>query len=160
MHVRQLDLTDRRDVRRYIEFPFSLYRDNALWVPPFVDDVRARLDPRRDPFYQHSDAAFFLASSSDEALADTEVVGRVAVLDNAHHNQHSGDRTAFFWHFDVIDDTRASRALFDAACEWARDRGLDTMWGPKGFSPLDGRGVLVDGFEHRPAMGVTYNYPY
>ena len=154
MRVHRLDTTARRDIRRYIGFPFELYRDCPLWVPPFVDEVRSQLDRSTNPFFSHSDAAFFLA------LEGGEVVGRIAVLDNARYNQFRDERTALFWHYDVINDRQASRALFDAAFEWARGRGLDTMWGPKGFTALDGRGLLVEGFEHRPAMGITYNYPY
>jgi len=141
-------------VRRYVEFPFRLYRESLLWVPPFVNEVRTQLDPRRHPFYQHSEATFFLALEGDE------VVGRIAVLDNIRHNQYHGKRTAFFYHFDVVNDRAVSRALFDAAFDWARGRGLDLMWGPKGFIAIDGQGLLVEGFEHRPALGVPYNYFY
>ncbi len=81
MHIHRLDLTDRRDVRRYIEFPFRLYRESELWVPPFVGEARAQLDPTRHPFYEHSEAAFFLA------LDGSGVVGRIAVLDNARYNR-------------------------------------------------------------------------
>ncbi len=154
MRIHRLDLSDRRAVRRFIEFPFLLYRRSPLWVPPFVSDVRVQLDPRRHPFYEHSEAAFFLA------LEGKEVVGRVAVLDNARYNAYHGRRTAFFYHFDAVNDRAVSRALFDAAFDWARGRGLDLMWGPKGFIHVDGQGVLVEGFEHRPALGVPYNYPY
>ena len=154
MHIHRLDPSDRHDVHRYIEFPFRLYRESPLWVPPFVDEVRAQLDPRRHPFYQHSQAAFFLALEGDE------VVGRIAVLDNARHNEYHGKRTAFFYHFDVMNDRAVSRALFDAAFDWARGRGLDMMWGPKGFMAADGQGLLVEGFEHRPALGIAYNFPY
>jgi len=154
MHTCRLDPTNRRDVRRYVEFPFRLYRESPLWVPPFVNEVRAQLDPHRHPFYQHSEAAFFLALEGDE------VVGRIAVLENARYNECHGKRTAFFYHFDVVNDRAVSRALFDAAFDWARGRGLDLMWGPKGFMAIDGQGILVEGFEHRPALGIPYNYPY
>jgi hypothetical protein len=154
MHIHRLDPTDRRDVRRYIEFPFRLYRKSPLWVPPFVNEVRTQLDPRRHPFYQHSEAAFFLALEGDE------VVGRIAVLDNARYNQYRGERTAFFYHFDAMNDRAVSRAIFDAAFDWARGRGLELIWGPKGFMAADGQGLLIEGFEHRPALGIAYNYPY
>jgi hypothetical protein len=154
MHIHRLDPAERRDVRRYIEFPFRLYRENTLWVPPFVAEIRAQLDPDRHPFYEHSEAAFFLAFEGDE------VVGRIAVLDNARYNRHKGERTAFFYHFDIVNDRAVSRALFDAAFDWARGRGLDLMWGPKGFIAADGQGLLVEGFEHRPALGIPYNYAY
>ncbi len=156
MHVSQLDLADRRDVVRFIQFPFHLYRDSPLWVPPFVDEIRTQLDPNRHPFYQHSEAAFFIALDGDE------VVGRLSVLNNARYNEHHPDQppTAFFYHFDVVEDRAVCRALCDAAFEWARGRGLERMWGPKGLLHIDGQGVLVEGFEHRPAMGIPYNYPY
>ncbi len=154
MQIHRLDPASRRDVRRYVEFPFRLYRESALWVPPFVGEVRAQLDPDRHPFYEHSEAAFFLALQGDE------VVGRIAVLDNARYNQYKGERTAFFYHFDVVNDRAVSLALFDAAFDWVRGRGLDLLWGPKGFIAADGQGLLVEGFEHRPALGIPYNYPY
>jgi hypothetical protein len=154
MHIHRLDRASRRDVRRYVEFPFRLYRENTLWVPPFVGEIHAQLDPDRHPFYEHSEATFFLALEGDE------VMGRIAVLDNARYNQYKGERTAFFYHFDVVNDRAVSRALFDAAFDWARGRGLDLMWGPKGFIAADGQGLLVEGFEHRPALGIPYNYPY
>jgi hypothetical protein len=154
MHIHRLDPTDQRDVRRYIEFPFRLYHESRLWVPPFVNEVRAQLDPRRHPFYQHSQAAFFLALEGDE------VVGRIGVLDNARYNRYREERTALFYHFDAVNDRTVSRALFDVAFDWARGRGLDLMWGPKGFMAADGQGLLVEGFEHRPALGIAYNYPY
>ncbi|MBN1978626.1 MAG: hypothetical protein JW918_14605 [Anaerolineae bacterium] len=154
MHIHRLDSANRRDLRRYIDFPFQLYRESGLWVPPFVGEMRAQLDLNRHPFYEHSEAAFFLA------LEGGEVVGRIAALDNAHYNEYHQKRTAFFCHFDVVNDPAASRALFDAAFDWARGRGLDEMWGPQGLVAADGKGLLVEGFEHRPALGIAYNYPY
>jgi hypothetical protein len=154
MHISQVDLARRGEVRRFIQVPFQLYGDHPLWVPPFVHEVRAHLDPRRHPFYQHSQAAFFLALEGDRAL------GRIAVLANARYNAHHGRRTAFFYHFDSIEDRDVSRTLVEAAAAWAGGRGLDRLGGPKGFSHIDGQGILVEGFEHRPAMGVPYNYPY
>ncbi|MGD1995702.1 MAG: hypothetical protein PVH62_02905, partial [Anaerolineae bacterium] len=121
---------------------------------PFLGEIRTQLDPGRHAFYQHSEAAFFLVWDG------AEVVGRVAVLDNTRYNRYHQERTAFFYHFDAVNDPSVSRALFDAAFEWARRRGLKRMWGPKGFAPGDGQGLLVEGFEHRPALGIPYNYAY
>jgi GNAT superfamily N-acetyltransferase len=154
MHIQRVDVADRRDVRRFLDLPFRLYRDQPLWVPPFAHEARSQLDPRRHPFYQHSEAAFFLAMDGREA------VGRIAMLDNARYNAHHKAHTAFFYLFDAVDDQAVGRSLFDAAGDWARSRGLDHLWGPKGFSHIEGQGILVEGFEHRPAMGVPYNHPY
>lgn len=154
MHVRQLDTTSSRDVRRFIDLPFQLYRDCPQWVPPLVDDMRLVLNRRKHPFYEHSTADFFLAEEAGRPL------GRIAVLDNRHYNEHHGTNKAFFYYFDCVEDTAVSRPLLEAACAWARGRGLTTMEGAWGFLEGEGIGVLVEGFEHRPAVGIPYNYPY
>ena len=154
MNIFRLDPTSRRDVHRYIAFPYQLYRDSSLWVPPFVSEVRAQLDPDRHPYYEHSQAAFFLA------LAANDVVGRIAVLDHTRYSERKGERTAFFYHFDAVNDRAVSRGLFDAAFDWARKQGVQQRWGPQGFLAADGKGLLVEGFDHRPALGIAYNRPY
>lgn len=154
LRITEIDTNSRRDVRRFIDLPFRLYRDCPQWVPPLVDDVKLMLDRRRYPFYQHSDAAFFLAER------DGRVVGRIAVLDNRHYNEHWHSKTAFFNLFDAENDREAALALFATSEAWARRRGLDKVVGAKGFLQGDGIGVLVEGFEHHPAVGIPYNYPY
>lgn len=145
---------DRALARRFTRFPFDLYRGVPQWVPPIGADERAKLSPRH-PFYRHSQAAFFLAED-----ARGSVRGRLALLDHRLHNAYSREHTAFFCLFECVDDLPTARALFDAGAEWAAARGLDCLFGPKGFTALDGLGLLVRGFEHRPALGQVYNPPY
>jgi hypothetical protein len=151
----RLDPRNKRQVGEFLDLPFFLYRDCPQWVPPMAGDVRAMLDRRRHPFYRHSDAAFFLAYG-DSGRA----IGRIAVLNNRHYNEFNRERTAFFYLFECTDDSGAAKSLFDAADEWARSRNLNRVFGPKGFTALDGMGLLVRGFEHRPALGIPYNLPY
>ncbi|MBV5331403.1 N-acetyltransferase, partial [bacterium] len=110
--------------------------------------------PQRFPFYRHSYASFFVARES------TRVIGRLAVLDNRHYNEYNKESTAFFYLFECENNPEAATGLFSAAFEWARSRGLTKILGPKGFTPLDGFGLLVKGFEHRPAFGLPYNPAY
>lgn len=154
LQIRKLDTSSRRDVKRFIELPFRLYTDCPQWVPPLVDDIKLMMDRRRYPFYEHSDADFFLAERGGRP------VGRIAVLENRHYNQHWGSRTAFFYLFDAENDPEAALALFAEIETWARRRNLNKIVGAKGFLQGDGIGVLVEGFEHRPAVGIPYNYPY
>jgi len=154
MQIRQLDTTLPRDVRQFIDLPFQLYRDCPQWVPPLLDDMRLVLNRRRHPFYEHSAADFFLAEQAGRPL------GRIAVLDNRHFNEYHGRATAFFYYFDCVEDTAVSRPLLEAAFDWARARGLTHMEGAWGFLEGEGIGVLVEGFEHRPAIGIPYNYAY
>jgi len=154
MNVIQINLAEKAQVREFLDLPFRIYRDIPQWVPPLAMDERARLDPKRYPFYKHSAAAFFLAYKNGHAI------GRLAALDNRLYNDYNHEKTAFFYLFECEDDPEAAGGLLTAAADWARARGLDRMLGPKGFSALDGLGLLVKGFELRPAFGLPYNPPY
>lgn len=154
MHIFQLDLQNKKHLDDFLRLPFSIYRDIPQWVPPLQMDERLRLIPKRFPFYRHSFASFFLASEG------TRPIGRLAVLDNRRYNDFNKTKTAFFYLFECENNLEAATALFNAGFEWARTRGLDTITGPKGFTPLDGFGLLVKGFEHRPAFGLPYNPAY
>ncbi|HZU87246.1 MAG TPA: hypothetical protein VFF78_07170, partial [Anaerolineaceae bacterium] len=92
--------------------------------------------------------------------ASGEVLGRLAVLENRRHNDYNHECTAFFYLFECHPDAQAASALFAAGMEWAHGRGLTRIYGPKGFTALDGMGLLVRGFEHRPAFGIAYNPDY
>jgi hypothetical protein len=154
MHIIQLDIQNKKHLDDFLRLPFSIYRDIPQWVPPLQMDERLKLNPKRFPFYQHSHASFFLAYEKNKP------VGRLAVLDNSRYNEFNKTKTAFFYLFECENNLEAATALFNAGFEWARSRGLNKVVGPKGFTPLDGFGLLVKGFEHRPAFGLPYNPAY
>jgi len=155
LSIEQIDTRSQAQVRRFVDLPYRLYKDHPQWVPPLLGDVRLMLNRERHPFYEHSDADFFVA------VRDGRDVGRVAALENRRYNDYHGKRQAQFYLFDCEEDPEAATALFERVFEWARERGLDHVVGPKGFSALDGYGLLVEGFERRQMMTMmNYNYPY
>ena len=154
MNIIQLDLTNKKHIRDFLDLPFRIYADIPQWVPPLQMDERLRLDPKRFPFFKHSSASFFLAYHG------TRPAGRLAVLNNRRYNDHNQTSTAFFYLFECENDREAASALFEAGFAWARAQGLTEIVGPKGFTPMDGFGLLVKGFEHRPAFGLPYNPSY
>jgi len=155
IEIQPVDTESKRQVARFIELPFRLYAGHPLWVPPIRMDIRTRLNRQKHPFHEHSDVEFFLA------VRDGQDVGRIAVIENRPYNQYHGVRQAQFYFFECVEDLEVARALFERAFEWAAGRGLDQIVGPKGLGPLDGYGMLVEGFEFRPAMTMmNYNPPY
>ncbi len=153
--VTQLDLQDKAQVRRFIELPFRLYGRHPQWVPLINDDVRLMLNRQKHPYYEHSEAEFFLA------VQDGRDVGRLAILENRRYNDYHQTKVANFYLFECEDHPEAAQALFARAFEWAHKRGLTKVVGPKGFAALDGYGLLVEGFEHRQMMTMmNYNFPY
>ncbi len=153
--VEMIDTSDRRQVKRFIDIQFKLYQDCPQWVPPILIDRRAQLNKKKHPFYEHSEADFFIA------VKDGEDVGCIAALINKPYNQYQNKKQASFYLFDTIDDQEVADALFKAVFEWAKERGMTQVVGPKGFGPLDGYGIQTMGFEHRQMMTMMhYNYDY
>src|SRR5437868_517019 len=116
----------RRDLRRFVAFPYSLYAKARYpnWVPPLRAAVYDALDTRKNPFYREADRALFLA------LRDGRMVGRIAAIENRAHNRFSGDRTGFWGFFECEDDRQAADWLFAAVRGWLSARGLTSMVGP------------------------------
>ena len=154
MEIIQINPANKKEAQSFLNLPFRIYTGIPQWVPPLASDANLMLDARRHPFYRHSEAAFFLCLQAGQPIA------RLAVLNNKRYNQFNHAQAAFFYLFETENNPAAAAELFAAGGAWARARGLDEIIGPKGFTLLDGMGLLVKGFEHRPAFGLPYNPPY
>jgi hypothetical protein len=153
--IEKVDTENKSQVKRFVEFYYDLYKNCPEWVPPLFVDAYLPLNRKKHPFFEHSEADFFMA------LRDGKVVGRICAGENKLFNEYHKTRKAQFYFFDAIDDLEVASVLFEAAFDWARQRGLDTMIGPKGLSPFDGYGILVEGFDKRQMMTMmNYNYQY
>ena len=153
--IEKINTNNKVQVKRFVDLPYRLYKDCPQWVPPLYIDAYLPLNRKKHPFFEHSDADFFLA------VRDGEVVGRICAGINKLFNDHHHTKKAQFYYFDSVNDLEVARCLFDAVMTWSRERGMDTLVGPKGLSPFDGYGVLVEGFAHRQMMTMmNYNYDY
>ncbi len=153
--IEKVDTDNKAQVKRFVQFYYDLYKDCPQFVPPLYVDAYLPLNRKKHPFFEHSQADFFLA------VRDGKVVGRICAADNRPFNDYHKTKKVHFYAFDTINDLEVARALFDAAFEWARGRGLDLMIGPKGLSPFDGYGIQIEGFEQRQMMTMmNYNYSY
>jgi len=141
-------------LEQFIRMPFRLYKDDTRWVPPLVSAEMKMMDPRRNPFYDHSEAAHLLMEH------EGRLVGRISAIDNKLHNQVQNEKTGFWGYFECENDPAFSAALFDAAADWLRKRGLTRMLGPVNPSINDPSGLLVEGFEWSPFVLMTYNPRY
>jgi GNAT superfamily N-acetyltransferase len=153
--IQKIDLTSKSSVSRFIQFQFDLYAGHPQWVPPFIADIQTMMNPEKHPYYEHSDAEFFIAEEAGE------VVGKIAALENKPFNRYHDAKDAEFYLFDCVNNQEVANALFETVFDWAKARGLNKLVGPKGFGPLDGYGIQIEGFEHRQMMNMmNYNYPY
>lgn len=140
-------VTDPRGrlARAFIELPFEIYRDIPQWVPPFRREVAGVLAGEH-PFFEHSRGEAYVLLRGDRAVA------RFMVLEPLRYNEYTGKSDVRLAMPEAIHDPEAWRAMFSFALGKAGEWGARRLIGPQGFSPLDGGGILEEGFEHRASM--------
>ncbi len=151
--VKPIPLT-KSEIKKYVKFEIDLYAGNPYYVPPLImDDVNTLL-PSVNPAFEFCEAQPFMA------YVDDRPVGRITAIINRTVNARTGDNTVRFGFVDFIDDADVVDALFKAVEQWGKERGMDKMVGPMGFTDLDHEGMLISGFEELGTMATIYNYPY
>lgn len=144
----------RAELKKFIDYPFGLYRDNKYWVPAMVMDDLSTLDLRVNPAGEFCEAAYWMA------YRDGRPVGRILGIINHAYIKKWGKKLARFGCFDLHEDFEAAQGLLKAVEDWARERGMEGVHGPLGFTDLDREGLLVEGFDERGTMATNYNHPY
>ncbi len=148
------EVRDKKDLKRFVNFPYDLYRNCAYWVPPLLVDKMNTLRKDKNPAFEYCEARYWLA------LKEGKVVGRIAGIINHSFIQVWGKPWVRFGWLDFIDDGEVAKSLLRTVEEWAREREMEAVHGPLGFCDLDPQGMLVDGFNQRGTMVTIYNYPY
>lgn len=144
----------RRDLRAFIRFNYHLYKGNPYAVPDFLEDMLDTFDRKKNAAFEFCEGELFLA------YRDKKIVGRVAAIINHKANKTWSTKNVRFGFIDFIDDLEVAKALLDTVEQWGRERGMNKIVGPLGFTDMDPEGMLIDGFDQLSTMSTIYNYPY
>jgi len=144
----------KRDLMRFIKFPWDVYKGNEVWVPPLISEMKSFFSPEKNPFYKHSEAELFLAEKNGK------IAGRIAAILNNEHIRVHNEKVGFFGFYEVIPDYEVSEKLFLTVHQWLKDKGMKIMRGPDNFSQNDTCGLLIEGFQHPPVVMMPYNPEY
>jgi len=144
----------RRDLKRFIKLPFQLHREHPNWVPPLTYERKRFLDQKRNPYFEHAEAEYFLCERNGRP------VGRITAQIDRRWDEFQGGSDGMFGFFECENDLAAARALVGAAAEWLRQRGRDRALGPMDFTTNDECGLLIEGYEHRPMILQPWHPPY
>lgn len=147
-------VTTRRERKIFVKLPWKIYKDDPQWVPPLIIDRMNFLDPKKNPYFKHSQVQLFLA------YKDGELAGRISAHENRNHNKKYNDKAGFWGFFECINDQDVADALLDATVQWLKSRGLTSMRGPAMFSVNEECGLLIDGYDTPPSIMMTHNPPY
>lgn len=144
----------KKDLKRFIEFHYDLYKGNPYDVPNLYSDEVNTLSKDKNAAFDFCEAEYFLA------LKEGKIVGRVAAIINHKANEKWKKKDVRFGWIDFIDDIEVSRALFEAVEEYGRKKGMNDIVGPLGFTDMDPEGMLTWGFDKLGTMATIYNYEY
>ena len=146
----------KQQVKQFIKMAFDIYANDPNWVAPLNMDSAQRLDPKQEPFYQNADLQMFMAYNQNN-----KIVGRIAAIDNKLFNQiHANANMGFWGFFECENNQTTANALFEAAAQWLKPRGLNRVQGPASPSSNHEYGLLTEGFDDPPRLMMTYNPPY
>ena len=154
MAIEIKEVKTRRELRKFVNFPEKLYRDNPYYVPPLVFDQMDTLDQKKGAAQEFCDSKLYLA------YKDGKLAGRVAAIVNKLANRQWDHKEVRFGWYDFIDDPEVARALMDKVEEFGRQYGMESVVGPLGFTDFDPEGLLVEGFDRLSTMALIYNHPY
>jgi hypothetical protein len=152
--LRVTEVVTRRDFRRFLEVPHLVYRGDPHWVAPLWSEVRKVLDRRRNPFFDHGEARYWLACRGDMP------VGRISAQINRLHLETHHDATGNFGFLEAVDDPAVFGTLLGTAETWLKKQGMSRVLGPYSPTINDEIGVLVSGFGTPPTIGMAYSPRY
>ncbi|MBN2392343.1 MAG: GNAT family N-acetyltransferase [Anaerolineae bacterium] len=154
MNIQIKPVQTAKDQRTFLTFPWRIYRDDPLWVPPVIPERAKAVVKRQGPFFERGTVEFF------SAWRDGQPVGTICLAEDTPTNTERGTRECVFGFFECIEDYAVAEALFDYAKNWARQRNLDAIFGPFNLDYEDGYGILVEGRDRPPVLLCGHTPPY
>lgn len=151
MSLQVLEVSGGKHLTQFIRLPWSIYGNDPAWIPPLLREQVAALSRTKNPFFDHGEARLLLA------LDGNHPVGRISAHVNRLHNERHHDKVGFFGFFECVYSQPVAAALFEAAENWLREKGMDTVRGPMSFTINDEVGLLIRGFEHPPKVLMGHN---
>jgi GNAT superfamily N-acetyltransferase len=144
----------RSELKRFVKVPFHLHRDQPQWVAPLIFERMEFLDRKKNPWFEHGEAEYFLAER------DGEAIGRITAHLDRRWDSYQGGSDAMFGFFETSNDPEVAAALLGAATEWARAKGRGRLLGPMDFTTNDEIGILIEGYERRPMILEPWHPPH
>jgi len=154
MSITIKEVLTKDDFKRFVKLQYDIYKGNQFFVPPIFKDELGTFDKSKNPAFLDSDAKFFLAER------DGKIAGRIVVINNKPANLKNKTKNLRFSWFECVDDYEVAEALYDAAENWGKSLGMNTISGPHGFCDLDPQGMLIDGFDKIGTIAGFYHHPY
>ena len=148
------EVKDKKHFKQFISFPNKLYKGHQYFVPSIKKDEIKTLSKDKNPAFDYCESKLWLAYKNGK------IAGRIAGIYNKGHIERWGKSQLRFGWIDFIEDENVASALLATVEKWAKEKKMDSVIGPLGFTDMDKSGMLVEGFEELGTMATLYNFPY
>jgi hypothetical protein len=154
MGIEIKEVKGRKDLRRFIYLAEKIHADHENWVPPLYIDEWKYFSPKKNKAFSYCDTVLCLA------YKDNKCVGRIMGIINTRYNEFKNENTARFGYLETWKDKEVFKALLDYVENWAREKGMDWIIGPYGFTDQDPEGFLIEGFDSTVTVPNYYNFKW
>jgi hypothetical protein len=154
MSIEIKKIESKKDRMRFVKLLWKIYKDNPAWVPPLISDRMLMTNKEKHPFYENAEMEMYIAEK------DGEIVGRISAIVDHNYNKFHNEKTGYFGNFECINDQEIANKLFDAARDYLKSKGMDSMIGPMNPSTNYECGMLINSFDQSPVVMMTYNPEY
>jgi len=144
----------RKEKRAFLTFPWTIYRNDPLWVPPLLTDRAKVIDPEQGLFFKDGTAELFLA------WKDGKPAGTLCLAEDSNNTRTKGYRECMFGFVECIEDYEVFKSMFDFAETWAKAKDMKALYGPFNLDREDSRGVLIEGRDRPPVILCGHQPPY
>ncbi|MDP2236164.1 MAG: N-acetyltransferase [Bacteroidales bacterium] len=141
-------------LRQFIFLPEKIHADHKQWVHPLYFDDKVFFDEKKNKSFLTADTILLLA------YQDNKAVGRIMGIINNRYNEVHHEKNARFCFLDCYEDIEIAKVLIEEVEHWARNKGMEKLVGPLGFSDKDPQGMLIEGFDEKVVIATNYNYPW
>ncbi len=143
-------VTSFREMGEFIDVPWHVYADDAMWVPPLRLERRLHYS-KFNPFFKHGEWQAWVAYNNNRP------VGRISAQIDSLHRQRHGSDTGHFGALECINDQTVFSALIIRAEAWLATRHVRHISGPFNLSINQECGVLVEGFDTPPVVMMPHS---
>lgn len=155
MSLKITEVKSSAELDRFVRLPWSIYQGNSCWVPPLISERKKFLDPETNPFFEHAEVKLYLVEDGKGMP-----LGRIALVHDRIYQETHCEKTGILGMFETVDDENVSRLLFDQAKSWCEKKDFDKLMGPMNLSSNHECGLMVEGFDRPPMVGIPYNPEY
>ena len=148
------EVVSKQDFKQFVNFVYKHYKGSENWIPPMKSDEMFSVSKDKNPAYEFCESNFWLAKDNGK------VVGRIGAIINHEYNKKIGEKFGRINRAEFIDNKAVSKSLFDVAENWLKEKGMEKVHGPLGFTNIDQQGLLIEGFDYLPSIASVSNHSY